>query len=60
LYELGMMITGILCLPIAILQWLLRIIFGFPNERFAKDMEENTKQNNSNRKNFPTMEVLFW
>lgn len=35
-YELGMLITGILCLPIALLHGLLRGIIQLPNHRFDK------------------------
>lgn len=35
-YEMGMLISGILCLPIAITHSLLRALMGFPNERFDK------------------------
>lgn len=36
-YELGMLISGIFCLPIAITHSLLRAIVGLPNERFDKN-----------------------
>ncbi len=36
LYELGMLIVGILCLPIAIINGFLRGLIGLPNERFDK------------------------
>ena len=36
LYELGMLIVGILCLPIAIIHGFLRGLTGLPNERFDK------------------------
>lgn len=35
-YELGMLIVGILCLPIAIIHGFLRGLIGFPNEKFDK------------------------
>ncbi len=35
-YELGMLIGGILCMPIAIVHGLLRRLFGFSNKRFDK------------------------
>jgi AhpD family alkylhydroperoxidase len=35
-YELGMLIAGVLCLPIAIIHGFLRILFGLSNERFDK------------------------
>ena len=35
-YELGMLIGGILVLPIALLHALLRWIVGMPNTRFKK------------------------
>ncbi len=39
-YELGMLIFGILCLPIAIIHGFLRGLFGFPNEKFDKSSTE--------------------
>ena len=36
LYELGMLIVGVLCLPIAIIHGFLRGLIGLPNERFDK------------------------
>lgn len=36
IYELGMLIAGILCLPIAIIDGFLRGCIGLPNERFDK------------------------
>ena len=36
IYELGMLIAGILCLPIAIIHGFLRGCIGLPNERFDK------------------------
>ncbi len=38
-YELGMMIGGILVLPIALIHALLRWIVGIPNVRFQKSKE---------------------
>ena len=39
-YELGMMIAGIILLPVAILHGFLRALIGLPNERFDTDTEE--------------------
>ena len=39
-YELGMLIVGILALPIAIINSLLRALIGLPNERFDKSPTE--------------------
>ena len=39
-YELGMLIGGILCMPIAIVHGLLRRLFGFSNKRFDKSTAE--------------------
>ena len=39
-YELGMLIVGILALPIAIIHSLLRALIGLPNERFDKSPTE--------------------
>ena len=39
-YELGMLIFGILCLPIAIIHGFLRGLIGFPNEKFDKNSTE--------------------
>ena len=39
-YELGMLIVGILCLPIAIIHGFLRGLIGFPNEKFDKSSTE--------------------
>ena len=39
-YELGMLIFGILCLPIAIIHGVLRGLIGFPNEKFDKNSTE--------------------
>ncbi len=39
-YELGMLIAGIFCLPIAILQGFLRALVGLPNEKFDKSVAE--------------------
>lgn len=39
-YELGMLIVGILCLPIAIIHGFLRGLIGFPNEKFDKNSTE--------------------
>ncbi|MFA7116672.1 MAG: carboxymuconolactone decarboxylase family protein [Bacteroidales bacterium] len=39
-YELGMLIVGILCLPIAIIHGLLRGLIGLPNIRFDKSKSE--------------------
>jgi len=39
-YELGMLIAGFICLPFAIIQGLLRTLFGLSNERFDKDNSE--------------------
>lgn len=38
-YELGMLITGILFLPIAIIHGFLRALVGLPNQRFDKSKE---------------------
>lgn len=35
-YELGMLIVGVFCLPIAIIHGLVRVLIGLPNERFDK------------------------
>ncbi|MBD1258972.1 carboxymuconolactone decarboxylase family protein [Maribacter polysiphoniae] len=40
IYELGMLIAGILCLPIAIIHGFLRGCIGLPNERFDKSMTD--------------------
>jgi AhpD family alkylhydroperoxidase len=39
-YELGMLIVGILALPIAIIHGFLRGLIGLPNERFDKSTTE--------------------
>jgi AhpD family alkylhydroperoxidase len=39
-YELGMLIAGIVCLPIAIVHGLLRTLIGLPNERFDTNTNE--------------------
>ena len=39
-YELGMLIVGILVLPIAIIHGFLRALIGLPNERFDKSPTE--------------------
>lgn len=39
-YELGMEIAGFFIFPYAIIHGLLRGLFGFPNERFDKSLEE--------------------
>lgn len=39
-YELGMLIAGILCVPIAIIHTLLRALIGLSNERFDKSPSE--------------------
>lgn len=39
-YELGMLIVGILCLPIALIHGLLRGLIGLPNERFDKSVTD--------------------
>lgn len=39
-YELGMLIFGTLCLPIAIIHGFLRGLIGFPNEKFDKSPTE--------------------
>jgi AhpD family alkylhydroperoxidase len=39
-YELGMLIVGIICLPIAIIHGLLRGLIGLPNTRFDKSTSE--------------------
>jgi AhpD family alkylhydroperoxidase len=39
-YELGMLIFGILCLPITIIHGFLRGLIGFPNEKFDKNSTE--------------------
>jgi len=36
-YELGMIIVGALCIPIAFINGLLRILFGLPNTRFDRN-----------------------
>lgn len=38
-YELGMLIAGVLILPIAIIHGLLRALFGLQNERFDKSID---------------------
>jgi len=35
-YESGMIIAGIICLPIALIHGFIRILTGLPNERFDK------------------------
>lgn len=40
-YELTMLIVGMLCLPIAIINGYLRALIGLPNERFNKNVEED-------------------
>ena len=39
-YELGMLIAGIVCLPIAMVHGLLRTLIALPNERFDKNTNE--------------------
>lgn len=39
-YELGMLIAGLLFLPIAMIHGALRGLFGLPNERFDKSTDE--------------------
>jgi len=39
-YELGMLIAGIVSLPIALVHGLVRGLIGLPNERFDKEMDE--------------------
>ena len=39
-YELGMLIAGLLFLPIAMIHGALRGLFGLPNERFDKSIDE--------------------
>lgn len=39
-YELGMLITGILCLPIVIFHAILRGLFGMPNKRFDESAND--------------------
>ena len=39
-YELGMLIAGVFCLPIAITHGFLRGLIGLPNERFDKVMAD--------------------
>lgn len=39
-YELGMLIVGILCLPIAIVHGFLRALVGLSNQRFDKSANE--------------------
>lgn len=39
-YELGMLVVGILCLPLAIIHGLLRGLIGMPNERLDKKIIE--------------------
>ncbi|HUW25743.1 MAG TPA: carboxymuconolactone decarboxylase family protein [Gallionella sp.] len=39
-YELGMLIAGIICLPIAVIHGSLRSLFGMPNEKFDKSMTD--------------------
>ena len=41
-YELGMLIVGIICLPIAVIHGFLRALIGLPNERFDKQI--NTEE----------------
>ncbi len=40
-YELGMLIAGALCLPIALLHGMLRGLVGLPNSRFDTGIAEN-------------------
>ncbi|MDY0117388.1 MAG: carboxymuconolactone decarboxylase family protein [Sulfurimonadaceae bacterium] len=40
-YELGMLVAGILCLPIALVHGMLRGLIGLPNSRFDKSTTEN-------------------
>jgi len=42
-YELGMLIVGILCLPIAIIHGILRGLIRLPNERFDKSTTNEQK-----------------
>lgn len=42
-YELGMLIAGIICLPIAIVHGVLRGLFGLPNERFDESTNEESE-----------------
>ncbi len=35
-YELGMLIAGVLCLPVALAHGVLRRLLGLPNARFDK------------------------
>jgi hypothetical protein len=39
-YELGMLIVGLIFLPIAIIHGFLRGLFGLPNKRFDKSTTE--------------------
>jgi len=39
-YELGMLIVGIICLPIAFIHGFLRCLLGMPNKRFHKNTSE--------------------
>lgn len=39
-YELGMLIAGIVCIPIALVHGLLSTLIALPNERFDKDTNE--------------------
>ncbi|GAB1484693.1 hypothetical protein MASR2M78_35110 [Treponema sp.] len=39
-YELGMLIAGFLCLPIALINGLLRTLLGLSNKRFGKNTSE--------------------
>ena len=39
-YELGMLVAGFLCLPIAIIHGFARALIGLPNERFDKSMTD--------------------
>ncbi len=39
-YELGMLISGVLCMPFAVVHGLLRGLIGLPNERFDSSITE--------------------
>ena len=39
-YELGMLIAGIVCIPVALVHGLLKALIALPNERFDKDTNE--------------------
>lgn len=39
-YELGMLLAGLLCMPIAVFYGFLRALLGLPNARFDKNTSE--------------------